>query len=157
MKYEKLAIICILFLANLLIGLNLGLGESLPGARGRQIQYISSAISSYQYGVQNYEYADVVYGALVKNGMGDPEITSEKDLIIKFTNARELERGIYSAINIKQEIVDKSPRVNMGLEDIGYIDYLKMSYHVFGVKFISSYYFYFLILGLIITVFYSTC
>lgn len=156
-KYEKISIIFILFIANIIIGLNIGLGESLPGARGRQIQYISSAISSYKYGVQGYEYADVVYGALVKNGMGDPAVLSEKELILKFTNARELERAIFSSVNLDQAIVDNSPKVNMGLEDIGYIDYLKISYYLFGIKFISSYYLYYLILGIIIIVFYLKC
>ncbi len=145
--------IFLLLAANFISGIDKGLDHSLPGGRGRHIQYIAAAISAKVYGVGGYLYSQAVMDTLFRLGMGDPPDVSEASLIAHFTDANMLDSAVAAASHIPRSVVVASRTGTLGQEDIGYVDFLRMSYSLFGVKYASAYYGYFLILGLSVVFF----
>lgn len=155
--WVAVTIVCISLIGGFRIGIDRGLRDSIgTGSWGRVLFALGGAITQMEHGGYGYTTSTVIETILTYGGLtADPEILAP--LGVRFPdNLRDtalINAAIDKAAKFKWPFnPDESVRGSGG-DDLGFIDYVRFSFLVFGHNIQSLYYSYFLIFGVSAAVF----
>lgn len=114
--------------------------QQIPEPFGQYRQYIAIAISNLQYGLKGYVGYKRVFDVLRKNGFVNENMM----------NSLLLNNAIHQALTVQAPV---SELVFVPNNDIGAIDYCRLSFALFGYKVESLLYLYFLLLFVQVLIF----
>jgi glycosyltransferase 2 family protein len=145
------AIVCVSLTAAFRLGTDRGLRDTIgPGAWGRVLFGIGAAITQMDDGGYGYTISTIIETVLKNGGLtGEPEILAP--LGAKFPdNLRDtalINAAIDKAARYRWPFNPDEAIRGSGGDDLGFVDYVRLSFLVFGHKIQSLYYPYFLIFG----------
>jgi hypothetical protein len=156
MRVSAPAVIAACLLASLLAAFGIGVERHLHASFADQsygrVQFaVGSAITSMKYGYRGYTIAEPVRKALEQAGLtGDPVVL--KNLAVQFPdNLRDpalINRAIEKAAELRADPAQSVQQFGNGGEDMGLVDFARISFALFGFRVESFYYFYFLVLAI---------
>src|SRR5215472_15436158 len=145
------AIVCVSLLATFRIGVDRGFRDSIgDGNWGRILFGVGTAITQMDHGGYGYALSTVIETILKFGGLtDDPKILAP--LGVEFpNNLRDpalINAAIDKAARFKWAFNPEDAIRGSGGDDLGFVDYVRLSFLVFGHKIESLYYTYFLIFG----------
>jgi len=155
--YLVLAIVCLSFFSAIRIGIDRGLPNSIgEESWGRVLFAVGAAITQMEHGGYGYTIASVMETVLTSAGLtGDPKILA--DLGMKFPenlHRPELINGaIDKAVHFKWPFNPNEAIRGSGGDDLGLVDYTRLSFRLFGYRIQSLYILYFVILAISVSSF----
>jgi hypothetical protein len=156
--WAAVTIVCISLIGAFRIGIDRGLRDTIgTGSWGRVLFGVGAAITQMKHGGYGYTIStDVVETVLKYGGLtADPEILAP--LGAKFPdNLRDtslINAAIDEAAKFNWPFNPNEAIRGSGGDDLGLVDYVRLSFLVFGYKIQSLYYTYFLIFGVSTAVF----
>jgi hypothetical protein len=155
--WVAVTIVCISLIGAFRIGIDRGLRDSIgTGSWGRVLFGVGAAITQMEDGGYGYTMSTVIETVLKYGGLtADPEILAP--LGAKFPdNLRDtalINAAIDNAAKFRWPFNPEEAIRGSGGDDLGFVDYVRLSFLVFGYKIQSLYYTYFLIFGVSAAVF----
>src|SRR5215831_17841757 len=151
------AIVCLCLLEAFRIGVDRGFRDAIgDGNWGRILFGVGTAITQMDHGGYGYALSTVIETILKFGGLtDDPKILAP--LGVEFpNNLRDpalINAAIEKAARFKWAFNPEDAIRGSGGDDLGFVDYVRLSFLVFGHKIQSLYYSYFLIFGVSAAVF----
>jgi hypothetical protein len=151
------AIVCLCLIEAFRIGVDRGFRDSIgDGNWGRILFGVGTAITHMDHGGYGYALSTVIETILKYGGLtDDPKILAP--LGVEFpSNLRDpglINAAIEKAARFKWAFNPEDAIRGSGGDDLGFVDYVRLSFLVFGHKIESLYYTYFLIFGVSAAVF----
>ena len=155
--YLALAIVCLSFFGAIRMGIDRGLPDSIgEESWGRVLFAIGAAITEMEHGGYGYTIASVMETVLTSAGLtGDPKILA--DLGVKFPDNLHspelINAAIDKAVHFKWPFNPNEAIRGSGGDDLGLVDYTRLSFYLFGYRIQSLYVLYFVILAISVTSF----
>jgi hypothetical protein len=156
-RWLAAAIVCLSLIAAFRIGVDRGFRDSIgDGNWGRILFGVGTAITQMDHGGYGYALSTVIETVLIYGGLtDDPKILAP--LGVEFpSNLRDpalINAAINKASRFKWAFNPEEAIRGSGGDDLGFVDYVKLSFLVLGYKIQSLYYTYFLIFGVSAAVF----
>jgi hypothetical protein len=150
-------IVCVSLIAAFCLGVERGYRDTIGNESwGRILFGVGTAITQMDHGGYGYALSTVIETVLTYGGLTDnPTILAP--LGAKFpNNLRDpalINAAIEKAVQLKWPFDPEVGIRGSGGDDVGFVDYVKLSFLVFGHKIQSLYYTYFLIFGVSAAVF----
>jgi hypothetical protein len=151
------AIVCLCLIAAFRIGVDRGFRDSIgDGNWGRILFGVGTAITQMDHGGYGYALSTVIETVLKYGGLtDDPKILAP--LGVEFSNNLRdpalINAAIDKAAKFKWAFNPEDAIRGSGGDDLGFVDYVRLSFLVFGHKIQSLYYTYFLIFAVSAAVF----
>src|SRR5262249_12731318 len=151
------AIVCLCLLATFRIGVDRGFRDSIgDGNWGRILFGVGTAITQMDHGGYGYALSTVIETILKYGGLTDePKILAPLRVELP-SNVRDpalINVAIDKAARFEWPFNPEEAIRGSGGDDLGFVDYVRLSFLVFGHKIESLYYTYFLIFGVSAAVF----
>jgi hypothetical protein len=145
-------IVCLCLLAAFRIGIDRGFRDTVgEGNWGRILFGVGTAITQMDHGGYGYAMSNIIETVLKYGGLtGDPEILATVGVQFP-ANLRDpnlINAAIEKAARFPWPINPNEDVRGSGGDDLGFIDYVRLSFLLFGHKIQSLYYTYFLIFGI---------
>jgi hypothetical protein len=156
-RWLAIAIICIALFASFRIGLVRGLADSIgQSSWGRVLFAVGAAITEMEHGGYGYTTSNVIETVLTYSGLtSDPGILAP--LGTKFPdnlqNTALMNAAIDKAVHFKWPFDPNDLVRGSSGDDLGLIDYVRLSFYLFGYRISSLYFTYFVILGISVSAF----
>jgi len=151
-RWLAVGIICVALFASFRIGLVRGLSDSIGQASwGRVLFAVGAAITEMEHGGYGYTTSNAVETVLIYAGLGsDSEILAK--LGTKFPdnlkNTTLMNAAIDKAVHFKWPFNPNEQVRGGGGDDLGFVDYARLSFYLFGFRISSLYFTYFIIFGI---------
>lgn len=156
-RWLAIGIICVALFASFRIGLVRGLSDSIGQASwGRVLFAVGAAITEMKHGGYGYTTSNVVETVLIYAGLvSDSEILAK--LGTKFPdnlkNAPLMNAAIDKAVHFKWPFDPNEQVRGSAGDDLGFVDYTRLSFYLFGFRISSLYFTYFVIFGISVSAF----
>jgi hypothetical protein len=152
-----IAVICGALIATFRIGLDRGLSSTIgTGAWGRTLFAVGAAITQMEHGGYGYTISNVIETVLTYGGL----TANDKilvDLGTKFPDnlhsSTLINTAISKAVHFKWPFNPDENVRGSGGDDLGLVDYVRLSFYLFGYNLLSLYLTYFAILAISISAF----
>jgi hypothetical protein len=145
------AIVCVSLIATFHLGVDRGLRDTIGnGSWGRILFGVGTAITQMDHGGYGYALSTIIETVLTYGGLtNDPKILAP--LGVEFPgNLRDsalINAAIDKAAKFRWPFNPEEAIRGSGGDDLGFVEYVRLSFLVFGHKIQSLYYTYFLIFG----------
>jgi hypothetical protein len=155
--YLTLVIVCLSLFSTIRIGIDRGLPDSIgEESWGRVLFAVGAAITQMEHGGYGYTIAGVIESVLTSAGLtGDPKLLA--DLGVKFPDNLHspelINSAIDKAVHFKWLFNPNEAIRGSGGDDLGLVDYARLSFRLFGYRIQSLFVLYFLILGISVLAF----
>ncbi len=156
-RRAMIAVVCVAVAASFWIGLARGLADSVGLASwGRILFGAGAAITKMAHGGYGYTISEVVEGLLAQGGLtSDPAILSKLGTTFpdNLKDPALINAAFDKAAHFKLPF---DPTVNVrgsSGDDVGFVDFTRIGFRLFGYKIQSLYFTYFLILGVSLAAF----
>jgi hypothetical protein len=156
-RWLAISIICVALFASFRIGLVRGLSDSIGQASwGRVLFAVGAAVTEMEHGGYGYTTSNVVETVLIYAGLvSDSEILAK--LGTKFPdnlkNTPLMNAAIDKAVHFKWPFNPNEQVRGSAGDDLGFVDYTRLSFYLFGFKISSLYFTYFVIFGISVSAF----
>jgi hypothetical protein len=148
--YLALAIVCLSFFGAIRMSIDRGLPDSIgEESWGRVLFAVGAAITQMEHGGYGYTIASAMEAVLTSAGLtGDPKILA--DLGVKFPDNLHrpelINAAIDKAVRFKWSFNPNELIRGSGGDDLGFVDYTRLGFRLFGYRIQSLYVLYFVIL-----------
>src|SRR5262249_61032660 len=135
-------------------GIHYGMDKKVAWeAWGRVLQAISAVITAERYGEGGYALSDYISSELYARGFNgdDPEVVQKFGMKVPENFQASflddvLQRNLGDLPNISED--GRNAMRGFGADDIGYVDFVRVAFWMFGLHIQSFYYLFFLIYGI---------
>jgi hypothetical protein len=152
-----LAIVCVWLVAAFRVGLHRGFPDEIgTEAWGRLMFGIGAAVSQMEHGGYGYTISNVIETVLTYGGLtGDSKVLADLGTTFpdNLRNPNLINTAIDKAVHFKWPFDPNKEIRGSGGDDLGFVDYVRVSFHLFGYKLQSLYFTYFVIFGISILAF----
>jgi hypothetical protein len=143
----------LIFGATFRTGIHYGMDQKVGWeAWGRVLQAISAVMTAERYGEDGYALSDLIFSELYARGFtGDPEVVQKFGMKVPENFQASflddvLQRTWQDLPNISEH--GRNAMRGLGADDIGYVDFVRAAFWIFGPHIRSFYYLFFLIYGI---------
>ena len=142
-----------IFIATFQAGIDRGMHQlvSLEGY-GRVLSAVATVMTQERFGVGGYALSDCIYSDLERRGFtAQPEIAKQLGVTVpQNLRAPFLDQALADMERELPNVPDacKTALRGLGADDVGYVDFAKIAFSLFGLHVRSFYYLFFLIYGL---------